>query len=223
MRSSGFDDHFAVRKYPLRVPVWFSKRTGQLTGTVGAFKESETGTVLSNTYFVFLERLLCISNGVGNSAAGFVCSSGIPGLCVGGKSTMSSVAVLTQESFAEHRSGLAQQQVKGEKTQLGSCDTPLNAECTGKVPCCYPSSLRMSVHPFLDWWPTKLWLTSTTSSAAVMLCSARRRQAPDPYRALVAVPSAMGQGIGLQESLVGAVCWAGISFLCSARSWGKPV
>uniref|UniRef100_A0A6I8P600 Vigilin n=1 Tax=Ornithorhynchus anatinus TaxID=9258 RepID=A0A6I8P600_ORNAN len=37
---------------------------------------------------------------------------GIPGLCVGGKSTMSSVAVLTQESFAEHRSGLAQQQVK---------------------------------------------------------------------------------------------------------------
>ncbi|ETE61946.1 Vigilin, partial [Ophiophagus hannah] len=37
---------------------------------------------------------------------------GIPGLCVSGKSTMSSVAVLTQESFAEHRSGLAQQQVK---------------------------------------------------------------------------------------------------------------
>ncbi|OXB58650.1 hypothetical protein ASZ78_003617 [Callipepla squamata] len=40
------------------------------------------------------------------------CPCGIPGLCVGGKSTMSSVAVLTQESFAEHRSGLAQQQVK---------------------------------------------------------------------------------------------------------------
>uniref|UniRef100_A0A4X2LU28 Vigilin n=1 Tax=Vombatus ursinus TaxID=29139 RepID=A0A4X2LU28_VOMUR len=37
---------------------------------------------------------------------------GIPGLCVGGISTMSSVAVLTQESFAEHRSGLTQQQIK---------------------------------------------------------------------------------------------------------------
>lgn len=35
---------------------------------------------------------------------------------------MSSVAVLTQESFAEHRSGLAQQQVKGEKrAEFPSC------------------------------------------------------------------------------------------------------
>lgn len=59
---------------------------------------------------------------------------------------MSSVAVLTQESFAEHRSGLAQQQVKGEKTLLGSCDVPLNTDCTGKVPCCCPSSLHVSVH-----------------------------------------------------------------------------
>jgi len=34
---------------------------------------------------------------------------------------MSSVAVLTQESFAEHRSGLTQQQVKGEKTAEFLC------------------------------------------------------------------------------------------------------
>lgn len=33
---------------------------------------------------------------------------------------MSSVAVLTQESFAEHRSGLAQQQVKGELLSCAS-------------------------------------------------------------------------------------------------------
>lgn len=72
-------------------------------------------------------------NGVGNNSAdSSVSSSGIPGLCVGGKSTMSSVAVLTQESFAEHRSGLAQQQVKGEKTQLSSCDVPLNTDCSGR-------------------------------------------------------------------------------------------
>ncbi|PNI14315.1 HDLBP isoform 2 [Pan troglodytes] len=38
--------------------------------------------------------------------------SGFPGLCVGVRSTMSSVAVLTQESFAEHRSGLVPQQIK---------------------------------------------------------------------------------------------------------------
>lgn len=53
---------------------------------------------------------------------------------------MSSVAVLTQESFAEHRSGLAQQQVKGERTELSSCEVPLNADSTGKLPCCYPDS-----------------------------------------------------------------------------------
>lgn len=50
-------------------------------------------------------------------------NSGIPGLCVGGKSTMSSVAVLTQESFAEHRSGLAQQQVKGKMALGDSLET----------------------------------------------------------------------------------------------------
>uniref|UniRef100_A0A2K6ABG6 Vigilin n=1 Tax=Mandrillus leucophaeus TaxID=9568 RepID=A0A2K6ABG6_MANLE len=38
--------------------------------------------------------------------------SGFPGLCVGVRPTMSSVAVLTQESFAEHRSGLVPQQIK---------------------------------------------------------------------------------------------------------------
>lgn len=31
------------------------------------------------------------------------------------RSTMSSVAVLTQESFAEHRSGLVPQQIKGDR------------------------------------------------------------------------------------------------------------
>uniref|UniRef100_A0A2K5N640 Vigilin n=1 Tax=Cercocebus atys TaxID=9531 RepID=A0A2K5N640_CERAT len=40
------------------------------------------------------------------------CSDGFPGLCVGVRPTMSSVAVLTQESFAEHRSGLVPQQIK---------------------------------------------------------------------------------------------------------------
>uniref|UniRef100_F7FXS6 Vigilin n=1 Tax=Callithrix jacchus TaxID=9483 RepID=F7FXS6_CALJA len=39
-------------------------------------------------------------------------NSAFPGLCVGVRSTMSSVAVLTQESFAEHRSGLVPQQIK---------------------------------------------------------------------------------------------------------------
>uniref|UniRef100_A0A8C9JPR6 Vigilin n=1 Tax=Panthera tigris altaica TaxID=74533 RepID=A0A8C9JPR6_PANTA len=38
--------------------------------------------------------------------------TGSPGLCAGARSTMSSVAVLTQESFAEHRSGLVPQQIK---------------------------------------------------------------------------------------------------------------
>uniref|UniRef100_A0A8C3WNM8 Vigilin n=1 Tax=Catagonus wagneri TaxID=51154 RepID=A0A8C3WNM8_9CETA len=37
---------------------------------------------------------------------------GSPGLCGGARSTMSSVAVLTQESFAEHRSGLIPQQIR---------------------------------------------------------------------------------------------------------------
>lgn len=90
---------------------------------------------------------LCILSGVGDSVVTSISSSGIPGLCVGGKSTMSSVAVLTQESFAEHRSGLAQQQVKGEQTQLSSCDVPLDPDCKGKVPCSYPSSLHVSGSP----------------------------------------------------------------------------
>uniref|UniRef100_A0A8C5UTY8 Vigilin n=1 Tax=Microcebus murinus TaxID=30608 RepID=A0A8C5UTY8_MICMU len=37
---------------------------------------------------------------------------GFPGSCAGVRPTMSSVAVLTQESFAEHRSGLVPQQIK---------------------------------------------------------------------------------------------------------------
>lgn len=38
---------------------------------------------------------------------------------------MSSVAVLTQESFAEHRSGLAQQQVKGKIARQACCKISL--------------------------------------------------------------------------------------------------
>lgn len=69
--------------------------------------------MLSNIYFVFL-GWLCSPWLVLVILLPLHLPSGIPGLCVGGKSTMSSVAVLTQESFAEHRSGLTQQQVKGE-------------------------------------------------------------------------------------------------------------
>lgn len=47
------------------------------------------------------------------SASSLRCS-GSPGPCGGARSTMSSVAVLTQESFAEHRSGLIPQQIRGE-------------------------------------------------------------------------------------------------------------
>uniref|UniRef100_A0A8D1HEH7 Vigilin n=1 Tax=Sus scrofa TaxID=9823 RepID=A0A8D1HEH7_PIG len=45
------------------------------------------------------------------SASSLRCS-GSPGPCGGARSTMSSVAVLTQESFAEHRSGLIPQQIR---------------------------------------------------------------------------------------------------------------
>lgn len=102
---------------------------------------------------------MCVSNGVGNSAASSVSSSGIPGLCVGGKSTMSSVAVLTQESFAEHRSGLAQQQVKGEKrAEFPSCafkhkrGSLLLPKLTPGIQ--FTTNVQKLHSSFLVWWLT---------------------------------------------------------------------